>query len=440
MPTLLQLKDERADLLEQCRAIQDRNPSKAVDAWSDGDRDEFTAKMTVVSTKQKEYETLEKASNSYSRFQALEQAQNEPDKPKTRPQILGSDGASYSWDGGNRRVNRVYVKNGASPVSTEEYLKAYKSAMIYGNNSGLEGIVGAQNASSGMSSDNEERGGYFILPEQWATDIIRQVDDSVYIQKMSRVIMLSGAKSLGARVRRARASTFAWQGENTDITPLYDTSLLYGKRLLTPHYLNGSTVISRDLLRNVPNSESMVMGEIGIDLTYKLEPAFTSGDGNMKPMGLMTASTDGISTGRDVTSAATAFTFDDFVNIKYQLKLRYRSQATWLLHRLILNQTALLKDGQGRYLWEPNRTVGSPDTILGNSLQETEWMPNAVTSGMYYALLGDFSHYWIVYEVNMDMQRLVETRAKTNEVEYYFRCKLDAQPMLEEAFVRGKRA
>ena len=42
--------------------------------------------------------------------------------------------------------------------------------------------------------------------------------------------------------------------------------------------------------------------------------------------------------------------------------------------------------------------------------------------------------------LSMEMQRLIELRARTNENEYLFRCKLDAQPMLEEAFVRGKRA
>jgi HK97 family phage major capsid protein len=378
-------------------------------------------------------------SNAANRISALESDLDSKEPPRSgrRELSVGGNTSVIQWRAANSQVRQYQKKGGA--FSTPEYENAFNSYLA-GNDQRMAELQQVQNAA-GMSSDLEEKGGYFITPEAWATELIKNVDNQVFVQKLAKVIMLpNGTRSFSVRVRKQKVSSFQWQGETTDTTPTIDTSLLYGKRTLTPNYINGSVVISRDLLRNVPSAEGMVMEEVAINLGETLEPALLTGDGNQKPLGLMTASTDGISTTRDVTSAATAFTFDDFVNQKFSLKLKYRNDAQWMLHRTILNQTALLKSGDGMYLWSPSRTVGEPDQILGLPVTETEWMPFATTSGLYYSLLGNFNYYWIVYELSMQMQRLIELRARTNENEYLFRAKLDGAPILEEAFVRGKRA
>ena len=457
--TLQDFRTEAADCVEKARLVHSRltaDGKKDPAEWTDAEHSEFNQFMAAADAANERYKKQASLSQNVDRLNSFTADLDMPEPARQR-QIDLSAGSNLNaplvWNSlasrteyANRNSNRFSNKlqrsweptqpssQNAYASGTAEYTKDF--------NKWLRGSRAAEAklASTGMSSDNEERGGYFQTSETFMSEIIKNVDDSVFVQGLSRVIMMPPAKQLGVRVRRQRASTFQWAGENTDTRPTRDTSLLYGKRYLIPNYLQGSTIISRDLLRNVPQAEAMVIEEIGVDLNYKLEPAFIAGDGNMKPLGLMVASADGISTARDFTSAATAFTFDDWSNLKYSLKMKYRSNATWMLHRNVLAATALLKDNNGRYLWEPSRTVGSPDVILGNPVVETEWMPSAVTSGLYYSIFGDFSYYWIVYEMGMEMQRLIETQAYTNEVEYLFRCKLDAQPVLEEAFSRGKRA
>jgi hypothetical protein len=57
-------------------------------------------------------------------------------------------------------------------------------------------------------------------------------------------------------------------------------------------------------------------------LAYKFgvtqEKAYLTGDGNQKPLGVFTASNDGISTGRDVSTGntTTAITFDGLIEAK----------------------------------------------------------------------------------------------------------------------------
>lgn len=451
--TLQQLRDEQNRCIDAARGFKDELEAKgktSSDQYEPAEVEKINALCTAAETARTAYTEKNRINVNLDRLATWTEEQNAPVQDRQRKPILDAQGNPANgniiqWQGlsynpqlssPRRRLSREWQKDQALSQSNPDYHKAWLKYLGGNVSTGVMDKL----ASTGMSSDNEERGGYFIPSMQFMTDIIKQVDDEVYVQKMSRVIMMPPGRSLGARVRRSRLSTFTWAGENTDITPTKDTSLAYGTRSLTPNYLQGSTIISRDLLRNVPSMEGMVLEEVGIDLGYKLEPAFIGGDGNQKPLGLMYPSTNGISTGRDFTTGkAVNFTFDDYVTLIHNLKLKYRNNAQFMMHRFVLMATALLKDGNGQYLWQQSRQVGDPERILGIPVQETEWMPYVASSGQYYCILGDFSWYWIVWEMGMEMQRLIETQAKTNEVEYMFRGKLDAQPMLEEAFVRGVR-
>ena len=310
-------------------------------------------------------------------------------------------------------------------VAFSSYLKGRDPAMMAG--------------STGMSVSEDERGGYFVASEAFSTELIKNVDDAVHMQAMSRVIMMPpGTQSYGLRVRRNKASSAIWGNENTDMTGIHDRSLSYGKRVLTPNWLLSSAIISKELVRNFPGAEGMVLGELGINNAEVIEQAALTGDGNMKPLGCLVPSDDGIDSSRDMTSGEVAnFTFDDFVALKYNLKPKYRPTAKWLLHRLMLKNIALLKDGEGRYLWQPSRVLGEPDQILGLGLTESEWMPSAMTTAAYYTILGNFEYYYFIYDMQMSMQRLNEMGAFTNEFIYLLRMKMDAAPILAEAFTRG---
>ncbi len=358
-----------------------------------------------------------------------------PNKPNTPNQLNRPDSKANQifWE---HQMNKLCPRlwNKTKTLGSDDYQRAFSGYLRNGHGGAL--MAG----SDGMSVSADARGGYFVASEAFASELIKNVDDAVHIQAMSRVIMMpAGAQSYGIRVRRNKASSFRWAGENTDTSDTVDTSLSYGKRVMTPHYLDGSCVISKALVQSYPGAEGMIIGALQLNASEVLEQAYLTGDGNQKPLGLLTASDDGIPTSRDETSGAVAnFTFDDFVHLKYSLKPKYRSTANWLMHRLMLERIALLKDGEGQYLWQPSRIVGSPDMILGLPFTESEWMPSSMTTGNYYTLLGNFQYYYVLWEMAMEIQRLQELRARTHEFEYLFRCKVDAAPVLAEAFSRGK--
>jgi HK97 family phage major capsid protein len=98
-----------------------------------------------------------------------------------------------------------------------------------------------------------------------------------------------------------------------------------------------------------------------------------------------------------------------------------------------------LKDGNSQYLWSPGLS-GQPGTILDRPYVMSEYVPDTYTTGLYVAAVGDFSYYWIVDSLDMEIQRLDELFALKNQVGMVVRKETDGMPVLSEAFARLKLA
>jgi HK97 family phage major capsid protein len=109
----------------------------------------------------------------------------------------------------------------------------------------------------------------------------------------------------------------------------------------------------------------------------------------------------------------------------------------WVFHRDAIKQIRKLKDGNGQYLWTPGLS-GTPDMICEVPFIMSEYAPNTFTSGLYVGIIGDFTYYWIAEALGMQMKRLNELYAETNQVGFIGRMEVDGMPVLEEAFVRVK--
>lgn len=357
------------------------------------------------------------------------------------------------------QVRDGYNSNGAPkytsiPVAvrgSSEYRDGFASYLKTGKaRAGLHLAADSQNGlnrSMALQSDNAEQAGYLVASEQFAADVLRAVDDILFVRRWARVHTVIEATSLGIRARTSRASTFDWSQELT--VSAEDESLKYGKRSLTPHHLTGSIKLSRDLLRrSVISAEGEVRMELARDGGEKMEDAYLLGHGAQRPLGVFVASTDGISTGRDVvTGSTTTFTTDGLLNARYGLKSQYRNgqrgPVRWLFHRNSINKIALLKDSTGQPIFRVGmgraQDTGMPeDELLGFPVDESERAPNTFTDGQYIGLLANWRYYEIADALDMEIQVLYELNARTNQVEYIARLKTDGMPTLEEAFVRLK--
>ena len=292
-----------------------------------------------------------------------------------------------------------------------------------------------------LQVDSDTIGGYLVPPEQFVASLIQAIDDLLFVRRLANVQTLMTADSLGVPSLDADPADADWTSEI--LTGSEDSTMSFGKRALKPAPLAKLLKVSKTLLRKsaIP-AEQLVRERLAYKFAVTEEKAFLTGSGALQPLGVFTASDDGISTSRDVSTGntTTSIKFDGLKEAKYSLKAGYWPRLQWIFHRDAVKQLAKLKDGEGRYIWVDSVVGTEPDRLLGFPVNMSEFAPNTFTTGLYVGILGDFSNYWIADALSMELQRLDELYAATNQVGFIGRLETDGLPVLEEAFARVKLA
>ena len=291
-----------------------------------------------------------------------------------------------------------------------------------------------------LQADADVSGGYLVAPQQFVNRLIKAVDNATYIRQWATVVQVSNAQSLGMPYLAADPADSTWTSEL--LIGSEDSTMSFGKRELNPKPLAKYIKISNKLMRLSPDVESLVIERLGYKFGVTYEQAGMTGTGANEPLGMFTASNDGISTGRDVSTGntTTSIQTDGLLEAKYTLKGQYWPSAKWLFHRSGVKQIAKLQDDTGNYIWQPSVQMGQPDMLFGIPLFSSEYAPSTFTTGQYVGILGDFSFYHIADALDFSVQRLNELYAATNQTGFIGRLESDGMPVLEEAFVRVKLA
>ena len=319
-----------------------------------------------------------------------------------------------------------------NPRETDEYRQAFGSFL----RGGLANLSVVEHRA--LQSDLNTSGGYLVTPMQFVNDLIKAVDNMVWVRQWASTFQVPTAQSLGVPTLEADPADPTWTAEIA--TGTEDSTMAFGRRELHPHPLAKRIKVSNKLLRQVPNTETLVRERLAYKFAVTMEQAYMTGTGAGQPLGVFVASADGVTTARDVATdnAATAPTFNGLINAKYALKGQYWPGARWLMHRDVVKVIAKLVDGNGQYIWRDSVQAGEPDRLLGLPVFLSEYAPSTMTANQYVGILGDFSYYWVADALDMQIQRLAELYAESNQTGLIGRMESDAQPVLAEAFVRVK--
>lgn len=292
---------------------------------------------------------------------------------------------------------------------------------------------------AGMMASDNPKGGY-LTTVQMAAGILQALDDAVVMRQLATVLPpLGQATSLGVVSLDTDPADADWTAEVPAADMTEDDTARLGKRELTPHLCSKLVKLSMKLLRAATvNPEMLLMDRVAYKFGVTEEKGFLTGTGAQQPLGVFVASNDGIDTSRDNACASqTVFTADEVIDTFYALKPQYQSRATWLAHRDWVKRIRKFKSGDGAYLWQPAMSAGNPETVLGRPVVQSENAPNTFTTGKYVAVVGDFkAGYWIVDSLQLEIQRLAELFARTNQVGFIARKETDGAPVLAEAFSR----
>jgi HK97 family phage major capsid protein len=386
-----------------------------------------------------EKESRELAADETSRYEALmadvDKRTSEIDREEKLQEIEGRMKESKEDPVAKKEPVAEQPAEKKGKFATEEYGNAF-AGFVRG---GLKGVSPEEYRA--LAADQDIYGGFIVTPEQFINQLLMAVDNAVVIRGLATKFQVPNAESLGVPTLDNNPSDPIWTAEI--LTGNEDSTMSFGKRELHPHPLAKRIKVSQKLLRQaLQGADALVRDRLAYIFSIVEETAFMTGTGVDQPLGIFTASDSGISTTYDVSTgnAATSIQTDGLIEVKYALKSQYWAAARWVFHRDAIKQIRKLKTGEGDYIWQPGISAGTPDRILEVPYVISEYAPNTFTASSYVGIIGDFSKYWIADALDMQIQRLDELYAETNQVGFIGRLECDGMPVLGEAFRRVKLA
>lgn len=429
---LKELYDARAKAVHDAREILDRAERE---------------KRDLSSEETGRYERIDQEVDALnSKIAAAEQkaaAGRRPVPPTVPGAVKGGDGAALTieYPAGLNIPQRLRGRRARTNVlrpGTDVHLRAqdrYQQQFLKYLKTGREQL--------GLQVSKDTKGG-FLAPTTWVSELIKTVDDMVWMRQLCRVLPpLGDSVSLGVPTRDSRLTSAEWTAEIPASDIAEDDSLTFGKRELMPHLLMKMVKAGNKLLRSSSiSADSFIRDELSYCYSTTLENVYCTGTGQQQPLGIFVASDDGVPTSRDVLAATTTnFTADNIIDLLYNLKPQYQQNATGLFHRDTVKRIRKLKSGDGDYLWQPGLD-GTPSTIMGRPYVQSEFAPGEdddYTAGQYIGMFADFyAGYWIVDSLQLEVQVLAELFSLRNQTGYVGRLETDGAPVLPEAFSRLK--
>ena len=287
----------------------------------------------------------------------------------------------------------------AADPAISEHKSAWHSYLRRGDISALTQFEAKALSVVGATPGGQD-GGYVAPPE-----LDRMIESR--LRQVSPMREIATVRTTGANVFKKPISLTAagsgWVAETgartqTDTPTLalleFPTAELYANLAATQTLLDDSFV----------NLEEWIAAEVEEAFAGQERAAFVSGDGDDCPRGFLDYDlvAEGshvwgkigyVATGVDGTFGATPV--DKLIDLIYAPKSQFRQNARFVMNRKTVSAVRKLKDGDNRYIWEPNDSGGS--TLLGYPITEIEDMPDIATDAAAIAF-GDFARGYLIVD------------------------------------------
>ncbi|HLL28575.1 MAG TPA: phage major capsid protein [Xanthobacteraceae bacterium] len=200
--------------------------------------------------------------------------------------------------------------------------------------------------------------------------------------------------------------------ENTAVST---AELTFGTKSLDAwKYTSGVVLVSNELLQDAAlDVETIVRDAMAERIGRKGNRDLTTGDGSSKPNGIVHATSGGVT-----AASASGVTFDDLIELEHSVDPAYRNDPScrWMFTDTTLKILRKLKDGQGRYIWNPaDVKAGEPATISGYAYSVNQHMAEA-TTGNKSVIFGAFNRYVRRMVLQFSIRRLTERYAEADQI------------------------
>jgi HK97 family phage major capsid protein len=211
--TIRELRQKRASIIAQAREALERAKQEQRD-----NTQEFQEQWDKF---MKEADDLQKQIEREERMAALEGELNNHQPPKQDPK---------------QQEGRELAFN-----ETEEYRSAFNKFLLNGYNA-----VFTPDEQRALQAGVNVDGGYTIAPMQFVRDLIKDIDNAVFIRQLANVMQLTSSTSLGVPTLAQDVEDADW---TTELATGNETTMQFGQRELKPNPLAKRIKVSNKLLR-----------------------------------------------------------------------------------------------------------------------------------------------------------------------------------------------
>lgn len=281
----------------------------------------------------------------------------------------------------------------AAPEPVDEARnEAWQRYLRAGDESGL-----ARLDTKSLNTGTDEQGGYVAPPE-----LDRLIEARLQAASPMRTIATVRQTSAGTyRKPVGLGAAASWTGETDARTETTAPNLalldfpvgeLYAMPAATQTLLEDSYA----------DIDAWLADEVEVAFSAQESAAFISGDGSGKPKGLLDYPivADASHNWGEIGSVAGDFSAgdpgDQLIDLVYAPKSQFRANGRFVMNRRTVSAVRKLKDGDGRYLWQPG-TGGEGATILGYPVNEVEDMPD-IGAGNAAIAFGDFRRGYLIVD------------------------------------------
>ena len=291
-----------------------------------------------------------------------------------------------------------------TPASSTRMRKELQSSFAIGNSR----TARSEAESRTLSAVTFASGGAFV-PETFLRTLEINLLAFGGVRQAADTITTSGGERISWPTADDTSNSGALLGESASIGSSVDPSmgLIYWDAY---KFTSNPVLVPHELIQDSAFDMAMMLGEmLGERLGRVTATYHTTGSGAAQPKGIVTASAAG-----NTTASATAITYDELIRLEHSVDPAYRNGASYMMHDSVVLALRLLKDGNGRYLWQEGIGNGQPDRLNGRPVFISMEMASSIVSGAKTILFGQLNKHKIRRAGGMRMYRM-EERYRDND-------------------------
>ena len=392
MATAVDLKDQRARIWERMKEINDA---------AEAENRSFTAEDTTNwDQAQRDLESLTE------RIKRAELMESTPaSNPESRLIVPGEQRMGHS----------------TPLIGTEEYHDAYRAWLKGGERrmkpeqlAVLSGGAVDSTEARALSAFSGTGGAYMIAPLGMAAAIEKAELFFDGMRQVATIISTETGADLPYPTSNDTANVGELLGEGAEAS---QQDVTFGRVIFKAHFYSSKVVrVPWELLQDGAfDVEAFLSGVFGERIGRIRNTHYTVGVAPSQPAGITLQTTQGKA---GDTGSVTTVTADELYDLVFSIDIAYRSMGCrWMFRDSTLREIMKLKDGEGRYLFNPGVPGGPPDTILTYPYTINNDVA-AMNASVNSILFGQLSKYHIREVRGYALLRLEELYALNRQVAF----------------------